>query len=164
MIPQVGNRVKISNAWVTKFEQLPQSLQNVCDYKDIEENFGKNAIFDVVSVSKNSINNITSIILKSQSTCDCGSCVSDPDDCGDECTQFSIRINDQGFNVDCPISEQFFILDSGTQNTQSQSNSAPTLKQLNTRPEAVNCAKCGAPLANPCPGWHTMKHCKICEP
>lgn len=163
MIPQVGDKVKINNEWVNKFEQLPKSLQDICDYKDIEENFGKNSTFDVISVSKNNINNVTSVILKSNSN-KCDSCCSDPDNCNDECKKFSIRLNDLGINFDCPVNEQFLILDNWSQNTQSQTNSMPTLKQLNTRPEATNCAKCGGPLANPCPGWYTMKHCKVCEP
>lgn len=38
------------------------------------------------------------------------------------------------------------------------------LKHLNTQPEAITCAQCGAVLKDPMPGIPSMKHCPICEP
>lgn len=38
------------------------------------------------------------------------------------------------------------------------------LKRRNTDPSASACAQCGAVLADPIPGMHSMKHCPKCEP
>ena len=39
-----------------------------------------------------------------------------------------------------------------------------SLKDLNTRPDTIDCAKCGTRLKDPVPGMPSMKHCPVCEP
>lgn len=52
---------------------------------------------------------------------------------------------------------------SADKSTTKNISTTPDLKQLNTRPNATNCAKCNGQLKDP--GLGTVyKHCPVCEP